>query len=159
MGARGPAPEPDRLRVLKGGRARGQPHAVPDPGEVPDWLPGRAVEMWDRVVPELQRLGLISRIDLAVLAEFCVQWALWRDSLDDIAANGPTIPGARGRGERVKNPAVTVANGAADRMRSCAVQLGLTPAARLRMTLPDVDDQDEADQVFGRVPAGRGTRG
>lgn len=156
-----PVPQPAKLRVLKGNgvdkdvagrRVRPQPMAVPQVPVMPDWLPQRAAEMWQRVTPELKRLQLVSSLDLAALEGFCVAYARWRDAQDMLAQDGLTQVGQKG--EVVRHPCTTIAKQFAEEMRYLAVQLGLTPAARLRMTLPEVTD-DEEEAVFGRAPARR----
>lgn len=59
-------------------------------------------------------------------------------------------------GQAVRHPAVMVANAASSELRAWAVQLGLTPAARQRMTVPQADDGLETEMLFGQVPASRG---
>lgn len=81
--------------------------------------------MWDRVAPELERMGILGRIDHAALEAYCVAYRRWRE--DPKPTNGAEL-------------------------RAWAVQLGLTPAARLRMTLPEAPD-DADEKVFGRRTA------
>jgi P27 family predicted phage terminase small subunit len=38
---------------------------------MPDWLDADAAAEWDRVVPDLLALGLISRLDMQALAQYC----------------------------------------------------------------------------------------
>lgn len=134
MGARGPAPSPAKLRLLKGdGRSRDadgrkvrpQPTAVPGAPDAPPWLSDEGRWLWDRVAPELERMGVLGRLDVASLAAACDAWSRFR------AHDG-------GRGWSTVSA----------ELRQWLVQLGLTPAARLRMTLPEAAcDDDEA--VFG----------
>lgn len=156
----GRTPEPASLRLLKGrspGRDSGgrkvvaPPQAVPACPERPDWLTPDAQDMWQRVTPELERLGLLGRIDLGALAAYCEAWATWREARRLLDAEGVVVAGRDGNA--VRHPAVMVANAASAELRAWAVQLGLTPAARQRMTAPPVDDDLETERLFGRVPA------
>lgn len=153
-------PEPASLRLLKGrgpGRDSGgrkvvaPPQAVPACPERPDWLTPDALDMWERVTPELERLGLLGRIDLGALAAYCEAWATWKAARLVVEVEGVVVEGRDGN--PVRNPAVMVANAASAELRAWAVQLGLTPAARQRMTAPPVDDDLETEALFGRVPA------
>jgi phage terminase small subunit len=56
---------PDRrLALLKSdGRNRGYPRAVPAAPDNPNDLEPEAERLWDAVVPELERLRLLSRLD------------------------------------------------------------------------------------------------
>lgn len=162
----GRTPEPASLRLLKGrspGRDSGgrrvvaPPQAVPAVPDMPEWLTPDAQDMWERVTPELERLGLLGRIDLGALSAYCECWSTWRAAREVVHFEGIIAEGRDGN--PVRNPAVMVANAASSEMRAWAVQLGLTPAARQRMTAPAADDDLETEMVFGRVPISRGGKG
>ena len=134
MGTRGPAPTPAHLRILKGngedrdiaGRpVKPQPQVVRGAPDCPDWLPELASDMWARVVPELDRMGLLGQVDIGVLEAYCRTYAIWRGH--DGERGYPTLT-------------MTLVN--------LGSKLGLDPAARLRMTLPEAKDNDD-DFVFG----------
>lgn len=155
-----PVPQPRALRVLKGNgvdrRADGkkvpyQPKAVPYlPEDAPAHLPPLAAEMWEHVAPELVRMTIGGNVDVAVLEAFCLAYQDMRDALELVRVQGATVPGSQG--QPVTNPAVTMGQKARAQIGTLGTQLGLTPAARLRMTLPEVTD-DEEDAVFGRSTA------
>lgn len=156
----GRTPEPAALRLLKGrspGRDSGgrkvtaPPQAVPACPERPGWLTPDAGDMWERVTPELERLGVLGRIDLGALAAYCEAWATWRAARRLLDAEGVVVKGKDGN--PVRNPALLAANAASSELRAWAIQLGLTPAARQRMAAPHVDDDLETEMVFGRVSA------
>lgn len=79
MARKGPPPTPTKLRVLRGNPGKRslpknepQPEvATPDP---PTWLDGEGLVEWRRITPELEKLGLLSRIDLAALVLYCQAW-------------------------------------------------------------------------------------
>lgn len=156
----GRTPEPASLRLLKGrspGRDSGgrkvvaPPQAVTAVPERPGWLTADAQGMWETVTPELERLGLLGRIDLGALAAYCECWSTWRAAREVLEVEGIISEGRDGN--PVRNPAVMVANAASAELRAWAVQLGLTPAARQRMTSPKGDDELESAALFGEVPA------
>lgn len=134
MGTRGPAPQPAELRLLKGNgrdrdvahnKVRRQPKAVRATPPKPDSLNEDGLRVWDLVVPELERMDLLGRIDAVVLEAYCRTYQLWR------AHDG-------GRGY----PTLTA------QLVAIGSKLGLDPAARLRMTLSEDSDDDETE-VFG----------
>lgn len=135
MGTRGPAPTPDNIRILKGNGidrdvahrpvAR-QPKAVPGIPDMPGDLGPHARRMWKHVTPELARMGILGRIDLGALEMYCRAYQEVRDH-----------PGGRGWGV------------AAMTMVNIGSKLGLDPAARMRMTMPDLSDGNEESDVFG----------
>lgn len=80
MGQRGPKPESNVIKLLRGNPGRRtldlsdgvQPEvAVPD---VPAHLSLDARKEWRRITVELEAVGLISRLDRAALAIYCQTW-------------------------------------------------------------------------------------
>jgi P27 family predicted phage terminase small subunit len=81
MGARGPKPQSNVVKLLRGNPGRRtldlsdgvQPEvAVPS---IPSHLSKEARKEWRRITVELLDLGLISRLDRAALAIYCQAWA------------------------------------------------------------------------------------
>lgn len=135
MGARGPAPASAELRLLKGDgtgkdvagrKVRRQPKAVTAVPLKPDDLGEHGSRMWDQVTPELERLDLIGRLDVGALEMYCRLYEAVR-----------VHDGGRGY--------ASLANA----FLAAGSKLGLDPAARLRMTLPEESD-DEEGRVFGQ---------
>jgi phage terminase small subunit len=131
MGARGYVPESRRLQVVKGERKRAgrplsnPPVAVAAAPPKPDDLGDEGSRLWDLVSPELVRMTILSRIDLVVLEMYCRVYDEWKR----------------------EDPQQRRWLWLIDRMTTLAIQLGLTPAARLRMNLPE-RRVDEAG-IFG----------
>lgn len=76
MGKRGPAPKPDALRSKVNRSKRGANLAdgiKPDVAtpDCPDWICATGKDEWVRVVPHLQKCGLLSHLDMAALAMYC----------------------------------------------------------------------------------------
>lgn len=81
MGARGPKPQSNVIKLLRGNPGRraldlgdgvNPEVAIPSP---PSHLTKEARKEWRRVTAELEELGLISRLDRAALAIYCQSWA------------------------------------------------------------------------------------
>lgn len=135
MGTRGPAPQPDNVRLLKGNgidrdqahaKVSRQPRAVAGIPPMPRGMGPDARRIWKHVTPELARLGILGNIDLATLEAYCRAYQEMRDH-----------PGGRGWGIA----AMTLVN--------IGSKLGLDPASRMRMTMPEVADGDEEEDIFG----------
>lgn len=144
MGLRGPLPASDNVRHLRGTptRAAGQRvKAAPSAPNPPTWLDREARAEWRRVVPELDKLGILARLDRASLATYCDAWSRWVQARHLIAENGLVVDNPE-RGP-VKNPAWQVYRDAAATVQALAKELGTTPAVRLRMTLPEKDAADD----------------
>jgi phage terminase small subunit len=130
MGARGYVPESRRLRVIKGERKRAgkplsnPPTAVPAAPPKPDDLGDEGSRIWDLVTPELVRMTILSQIHLVVLECYCRVYDEWRR----------------------EDPQSRRWLWCIDRLTALAIQLGLTPAARLRMNLPE---RRADDATFG----------
>ena len=77
MGKRGPAPKPDALKTKINRDKRGGNNLADDikpPVEIPecpDWLCATGQIEWLRITPHLEKLGLLSHLDLAALALYC----------------------------------------------------------------------------------------
>lgn len=165
MGARGPKPLPGNVHLLRGNASKKPLHELtgvvsPDvdiPG-CPRHLLPEARKEWRRIAPELQALGLISRLDRAALALYCQEWAwlVWHESRlqDDIArvakereaweadpanagqawtkGDGYMLPTPNGAW--TYNPHWTGRNKAAERVDKFLASFGLSPSARGRVT-------------------------
>ncbi|WP_179293486.1 phage terminase small subunit P27 family [Mycobacterium intracellulare] len=155
MGKRGPAPAPAALKLLRGvgpGRDSGG-RKVPTPPkfersapDCPDWLPPDAQDMWERTVPELERLDLLKEIDLGVLAAYCLAWDQLVQAVNAYQAQGFTTANKRS-GRVTVNPVVATARAAMRDLLTLARELGCTPSAEanLATTMPA---DDEADDPF-----------
>ncbi|MER7076621.1 phage terminase, small subunit, putative, P27 family [Saccharopolyspora kobensis] len=145
MGLRGPLPAADNVRHLRGTPPRagaGRPvKAAPQAPNPPSWLDREARAEWRRVVPELGKLGILARLDRAVLAAYCDAWSRWVQARTLIDENGLVVHNPE-RGW-VKNPAWQVYRDACSTLQALAKELGTTPNTRLRMTLPERDADDD----------------
>jgi len=134
------------LRGTRGKRPSGR-EPRPDPGapDRPGWLIGEAAEEWDRVVPQLERRGLLTRIDVATLTGYCLAWATLRATTEDIAVNGFTLAavervlddGTRLYCRAGPNPAAVRREKALADVRAASAMFGLSPADRARVPAPD----------------------
>lgn len=114
---RGPEPEP-----MKG---------APRP---PAWMSKEARAEWRRVVPALDRIGMLALVDRTALVLYCEAWATYVQAIATVRAEGETIMGYRG--STVRHPSAIVAKDATATIRAFCGEFGLTPSARARMTLP-----------------------
>ncbi len=149
----GPPPKPTRLKLIQGNpgrrplnKAEARPEAaVP---ACPAELPEAAKREWRRVARELHQLGLLTRIDRAALAAYCEAWSAWIEAVQAIQRTGPVVKAPSGY--PILNPHLAVANQAFARMRALLAELGMTPAARSRITVTPLtaEPEDEGEQFF-----------
>ena len=134
---RGTRPTPTALKLLKGNPGkrplnRHEPAPAPRRSLVPPrFLQGVARLEWRRLAPKLARLGLLSEIDDAALAQYCELWARWREAETALREHGMVITG--NKGTPVLSPYVAIANRALSQMRALLVEFGMTPSARTRV--------------------------
>jgi P27 family predicted phage terminase small subunit len=113
MGKRGPAPDPIPIRVLKG-RGRGVDQAglpIPAPPafdrgapDCPEHFDDDARELWMRITPGLDELGLVKPQDWPTLIVFCETWGAYREAYRRVRAEGLVTVNPK-TGVSYKNPA------------------------------------------------------
>lgn len=90
MGQRGPKPLPGNVHLLRGNASKKPLAALLDEFspevEIPDfpsWIWPEAKKEWKRVASELERYGLISKLDRAALVLYCQAWAkmVWAEKM------------------------------------------------------------------------------
>jgi P27 family predicted phage terminase small subunit len=148
---RGRKPAPTPLKIMKGEQKSriNMDAPAPPPGrpERPKDLDPKARAEWDRVIPLLEEMRVISRVDGAALAVYCRAYSTWRKACADIDENGlfsETVLGG------VKpNPAVAMQIQAGAQMARVLVEFGATPSSRSRLTAPADRAQDELGAFLG----------
>lgn len=131
-------PKPTALRELEGNPG-GRPlnTSEPHPDGVPTCpkhLDKTARVEWRRISRELLALGLLTSIDRAALAAYCMAWSRWARAEEKVQQTGEVIKSSKS-GYPIQNPYVGVANTAMDHMRKLLVEFGMTPASRSRIQL------------------------
>lgn len=135
----GPPPKPTALKVLQGNPG-GKPLNTQEPQPTrgaprpPASLRGEALAEWGRIVPELDSLGLLAKVDRAYLVAYCESWAAFDASREILAEQGPLVTGRDGG--LVKNPAAQIMKDSADLMLKFGARFGLSPADRVRLVVP-----------------------
>lgn len=164
MGTRGPKPLPANVHLLRGNASK-KPLAsllddvVRPPVDEPDCpsqITGEARAEWDRIVPHLMALGLLSQIDRAALVAYCVAWAEYLWACDRIDAyNTGDVTGERGRvwdtpsGYKQMSVLIQIRNRAAGEMKTWLAEFGMSPAARSRVTQSDPATAGEQGELPG----------
>lgn len=126
MGRRGPIAKAaaSKKRVKK-------PVAKANIPACPTWFGPVAKQEWTRAAKELLAQGTISLADRAVLAAYCEAWEEFSALYAQLKGSSMLITGQSGT--QTVNPLVWAKNHAAARIERFAKQLGLTPAARMRI--------------------------
>lgn len=141
MGQRGPIMSREGVRGQKRIAATGsmgEPKPRPIIPKCPKYLGATSRKEWKRIVPELDRLGLLTCVDGAVLETYCVAYGNMVEAQKVIEKHGLTFITETGYvGQR---PEVSIVNKSQQVIRSFIAELGLSPAARARMAMPDKPD-------------------
>lgn len=151
MGKRGPAPKPTHLKVVEGTyrkdrAAKNEPRPEPGAPNCPTWLHREAKREWRRIVPELERLGLLTELDRAALAAYCQSYADWYEAERRIRRSG-TIQ-VTDTGYIAPHPAVGQKNQAMQRMKQYLALFGLSPSDRTRVSAPEREETSDPLRDF-----------
>ena len=142
-------PKSARLKVIEGNAGRRdmprQPAALDSGPKMPADLSPAAQQEWRRVTPLLRRQGTLSARDLALLTEYCECYAEARAARALVHRHGVIVRGARAK---VKNPALQVERDCRMMLLRYADALGLSPASRARMAVPDLGTDDDPEGLL-----------
>lgn len=145
----GTKPKPTAIKLLEGNPGRRDLSQSPQPpgGDMraPAGMPLVARREWRRVVPILVRLGVASQVDRNALADYCLCVARLADAEADIEKRGLLVEGERGQ---VKNPSCQLAREYRAAVVRWAVEFGLTPSSRSRLSVPE-KPEDDLDALLG----------
>ena len=121
-----------------------QPTGIP---KCPAHLDKAAKQEWRRVSAELIKLGLLTTVDRAALAAYCQSYSRWITAEENLAKFGLVLKSPKS-GFPITNPYVAVSNRALDQMRKFAVEFGLTPASRSRLSVQPPAPADPFEQFM-----------
>lgn len=164
MGQRGPKPLPANVHMLRGNPSKLPGGALFDEfrpeveiPSFPTWLWPEAKKEWKRISAELEKYGLISKLDRAALVLYCQSWArlVWaeqrmasamkaaEDARATAEAAGIEYDGGDGIMVKTANGNFTyshhwvVARHAAAEVKRCLDLFGLSPSARSKVSISD----------------------
>ena len=164
MGKRGPRPTPTAVLKLRGSRRaelnRNEPKPEPGVPDPPEMLDEEGLAVWDQLVPQLDAMGVLTRIYGLALSRYCVIWSQWVKATQFIQQNGTTYPIKDNDGKVkcfVQFPQVAIMHKTAQALLRLEAEFGLTPSARTRLDMtiikPSIDRADpndpKANYVFG----------
>lgn len=160
MGQRGPKALPSNVHILHGNPSKKPAAHLMDSLQPEIEIPGcpphlfqEAKKEWKRITPELQRYGLISRLDRSALALYCQSWAmlvyaeqqlkrsmaLAQQKREEVEAKGEVYAGGDGmvimttNGNMVYSPYWVMANRAREQVDKFQANFGLSPSSRGRV--------------------------
>lgn len=123
-----------------------------EPPPIPDWLNSDAVAEWNRIVPPLCTLGLLTSVDMATLAAYCQAYAMWKKAEQQVEKEGLTVRG--NHGEIKAHPLIRVCTNLLTEIRRIAAEFGFTPAARASMGQSTEPPNAEKDEFASFIAVG-----
>ena len=144
----GRPPTPTPLRLLQGNPQHRpindqEPKPKPIAPRCPSWLSPVAKRHWRELAPELERIGVLTTIDVGAFAGLCESWAQYREASEFLHKHGAVY--RTKAGGLVRTPQVAIARDAlAAYMRGCT-EFGLTAVARTRVKVRPAGEDDEDD--------------
>lgn len=158
MGKRGPHPLPKAINDLRGDtdkrRYRKMPEPQPPDGvpQTPEHLTGVARAEWDRCVPVLTHMGVLTMADATALSIYCECYARYRHADDQCKKYGEVhvLKSNDGKPYMQVSAWASMRNKALDHMIKFMVQFGLTPSARSGMAVDKPAKQVQSINDFLR---------
>lgn len=146
MAQRGRKPKPTAIKELEGNPGKRQlnvnePKPDKNAPNCPDWLDDIAKAEWERVAKQLEDLGILTKVDMAAFAGYCVAYARWKEAEEFITKHGTIVKTPSGYWQQV--PQVSIAQTYLKVMLKFCEQFGLTPSARSRI----VADKNTTDNI------------
>lgn len=142
----GTRPKPTKVKLLEGNRGRrkigeGEPEPAPGRPTCPPHLSASAKAEWKRIVPELEKMGLLTKVDRSALAAYCNAYGEWKDTCELLKGKSPIIKTEAGN--IIQNPLVGIAHKASELMYKFLVEFGMTPSSRTRINVAKIGDPED----------------
>lgn len=145
--------KPTNLKILQGtarkhrmNKKEPKPEIlIPDP---PLTLSGYALTEWKRITPILERLGIISEVDSAGLALYCLAFQKLRLAEEEIEKSGLVIETKQGN--LIQSPYVGIANRASLLVHKYLIQFGMTPSSRSSVTTTKANEPHKLAKFLNR---------
>ena len=153
---RGAKPKATVLKLITGNPGRRPlnpkeakpPAVIPDP---PEMMKGAALDEWKRVTPLLADVGLIAKLDRAIIAAYCMAWARWIDCERMLETTGLIVKAPNGY--PMYSPYLSASNKALDQVRQLSEQIGLSGSSRSRIKTNDPASETDPAEAFLRGSA------
>ena len=144
--------KPTHLKLIDGNPGKRKlepaPKVPPQRPIAPSTLSEEARKEWQYVVPRLDEVGMLTKVDRTALEVYCEAVATHREAIGHLRELGILVRGDKGR--VVKNPAAQLARDAATTIRLFCSEFGLTPSSRMRMDVPGMSDGGiSLDEILG----------
>jgi len=160
MAKTGRPKKPTALRAIEGNRSKRplpenepKPAPVVDVPEPPSWLNRYAKREWRERAPELVKVGLLTKADVASFTMLCQAYGKWEEHERYIKKHGDTFTytNKAGAENEVERPQVKLAHKAYERYKALCTEFGVTPASRTRIEVkPEEKESDPMEALLSR---------
>ena len=159
----GRKPIPTTLKLLNGNPGKrplpvNEPKPAPLAPKCPRWLNKEAKKEWRRIAPQLERLGLLTELDMATLAGYCHSYAQMIEAQAYLAKHGLSfkIPQRDREGAVVgiyaqQWPEVSIVRQCKAEMLRYSSLFGMSPSDRSRMSVPGAEEGDGMELLLSGV--------
>lgn len=161
---RGRKPKPTNLKLLEGNPGKrplpaNEPKPRPISPKCPAWLNREAKRLWKKLMPELERLGLMTIINGPAFEAVCQSYATWVHCEKYLEKHGLTLDLERHDKEGnvigtyvQQRPEVAIGQKALQAMKAFCTEFGLTPASMSRIsTGRGAEDDDPMERLLRGV--------
>ena len=146
---RGRRPKSTAYKIATGTRKSrinaNEPQPTKARPNMPAWLDATAQARWEELVPELERMGVLTVVDGDALAAYCTALSELESATRDIQALGRTYYTVSG--VLKPRPAVAMQRSAWKAIKDFAAMLGLDPVSRGRLNVAPPDDDPVEDPL------------
>jgi P27 family predicted phage terminase small subunit len=118
---------------------------IPDPPDMVTADP-EALAEWKRVTVLLEAVGLIVKLDRAIIAGYCMAWSRWIDCEKMLKTTGLIIKAPNGY--PMYSPYLSASNKALDQVRQFSEQIGLSGSARSRIKANEPAESEDPAEAF-----------
>jgi len=151
---------PTALHILQGGEMKthrplpeNEPMPTPTIPECPEHLDAEARKEWERMAQELEALGMLTNLDMAIFASYCQAWSTWIQATLKLREKGMVVMASTGT--PMLNPYFPIINKANEQMVKALVEMGMSPSSRSRVKVPQRQEEDPVDDFLREGVGGR----
>lgn len=113
---------------------------------VPSYLSPEAADCYRDIIKSLP-VELLTRADESTLERAAVAWAQFRDATRKLDQSGLLVKGINN--QPIRNPLIMILRAASADLAQAGAMLGLSPAARARISAPELADEDPMALLLG----------
>ncbi len=155
-----PTPKkPTVLHILNGNPSKikdlGKYEPKPEPiaPKRPSWLTGEGKKMWVYLAPQLEKLGLLTKIYGQAFAAGCQEWGTYVYCQKYLKKHGLTYEytNTKGSVNEIERPEVKIGQKAYAQFMSFCREFGLTPASMSKISIMTEDTNDVMESLLSGV--------